>query len=59
MLTPPVAIEPPRRQWYDKLADAVLGDEGSDSNVPRYALICEKCFAHNGLVKESVWEETR
>lgn len=25
----------------------------------RYALICQKCFSHNGLVKESVWEDTR
>lgn len=57
-LSPPVAIQP-RKQWYDKLADAVLGDDGGDSDVARYALICEKCFAHNGLVKESVWEETQ
>jgi hypothetical protein len=25
----------------------------------RYALICEKCFSHNGLVKESMWEDAR
>ncbi|KAG2142731.1 uncharacterized protein EDB93DRAFT_1157247 [Suillus bovinus] len=25
----------------------------------RYALICQKCFSHNGLVKESVWEDTQ
>lgn len=51
---------PPRKQWYDKLADAILGDEdvtGSPSS--RYALICQKCFSHNGLVKESVWQDTR
>lgn len=51
---------PPRKQWYDKLADAILGDDdttGSPSS--RYALICQKCFAHNGLVKESVWQDTR
>ncbi|KAG6373895.1 hypothetical protein JVT61DRAFT_6048 [Boletus reticuloceps] len=24
-----------------------------------YALICQKCFAHNGLVKENVWEDTQ
>ncbi|KAH8082795.1 hypothetical protein BXZ70DRAFT_900916 [Cristinia sonorae] len=51
---------PPRKQWFDKLADAILGDD--DSSAPaasRYALICEKCFAHNGLVKENVWEETQ
>ncbi|KAF9784068.1 hypothetical protein BJ322DRAFT_1068471 [Thelephora terrestris] len=51
---------PPRKQWYDKLADAILGDDdptGSPSS--RYALICQKCFAHNGLVKESVWQDTQ
>ncbi|KAK1225841.1 hypothetical protein PQX77_011202 [Marasmius sp. AFHP31] len=46
---------PPRKQWFDKLADVVLGDE----DPARFALICEKCFAHNGLVKESVWEDTQ
>ena len=50
--TPP---EPPRKQWLDKIVDVVLGDDDS----ARFALICEKCFAHNGLVKESVWEDTR
>jgi len=51
---------PPRKQWYDKLADAILGDDdvaGSPSS--RYALICQKCFVHNGLVKESAWQDTR
>ncbi|THV00185.1 hypothetical protein K435DRAFT_855027 [Dendrothele bispora CBS 962.96] len=47
---------PPRKQWLDKLADVVLGE---DDQAARYALICEKCFSHNGLVKESVWEETQ
>ncbi|KAL0571303.1 hypothetical protein V5O48_010653 [Marasmius crinis-equi] len=46
---------PPRKQWFDKLADVVLGDE----DPARFALICEKCFTHNGLVKESVWEDTQ
>ncbi|KAF9254545.1 hypothetical protein L218DRAFT_1082281 [Marasmius fiardii PR-910] len=52
VFTPP---GPPRKQWFDKLADAVLGDE----DPARFALICEKCFSHNGLVKESVWEDTQ
>lgn len=25
----------------------------------RYALICQKCFTHNGLVKEEMWEDAR
>ncbi|OJA12132.1 hypothetical protein AZE42_09036 [Rhizopogon vesiculosus] len=57
----PQAIQPTRKQWYDKLADAILGDEESSVTVAasRYALICQKCFSHNGLVKESVWEDTQ
>jgi len=51
----------PRKQWYDKLADALLGDDEQTPSqaTSRYALICEKCFAHNGLVKESMWEDTQ
>jgi hypothetical protein len=51
----------PRRQWYDKLVDALLGDDEQAPNAAssRYALICEKCFTHNGLVKESMWEDAR
>jgi endoplasmic reticulum junction formation protein lunapark len=56
-------LKPARKQWYDKLADALLGDDEEDVGAgragSRYALICEKCFAHNGLVKESIWEDTR
>jgi endoplasmic reticulum junction formation protein lunapark len=25
----------------------------------RYALICQKCLSHNGLVKEYMWEDAR
>lgn len=58
---PQMATTPSRRQWYDKLADAILGedDAGVASPSTRYALICEKCFSHNGLVKESMWEDAR
>ncbi|GLB34401.1 putative predicted integral membrane zinc-ribbon metal-binding protein [Lyophyllum shimeji] len=57
----PLPSNPPRKQWYDKLADAVLGDDDHTPNpsTSRYALICEKCFAHNGLVKESMWEDAQ
>ena len=50
-----------RKQWYDKVADALLGDDESPTSAAasRYALICEKCFNHNGLVKESMWEDAR
>lgn len=58
--SPQRPIPPPRKQWYDKLADAILGDDDtSNAAASRYALICQRCFAHNGLVKESLWEDTR
>ncbi|KAG6908095.1 hypothetical protein DXG01_006186 [Tephrocybe rancida] len=59
--TPLPPINPPRKQWYDKLADALLGDDDHTPNAAssRYALICEKCFAHNGLVKESMWADAQ
>jgi len=53
--TPATPPEPPRRQWIDKIVDVVLGDD----DAARFALICEKCYSHNGLVKESVWEDTQ
>ncbi|KAJ1311771.1 hypothetical protein OPQ81_010239 [Rhizoctonia solani] len=56
---PPRPVQPPRRGWLDRVADKVLGeDEMSPIGVAhsRYALICERCFSHNGLVKESEWE---
>jgi len=57
----PQPTGPPRKLWYDKLADALLGDDDHtpSASASRYALICEKCFAHNGLVKESMWEDAR
>ena len=57
----PVTPQPPlKKQWYDKLADAILGDDdATGSPSSRYALICQKCFSHNGLVKESAWQDTR
>lgn len=58
----PQPIQAARKHWYDKLADVILGDDDEQSatvTASRYALICQKCFAHNGLVKEIVWEDTR
>ena len=39
--------QPRERQWYDKLVDALVGEEGPET---KYALICRHCFMHNGLV---------
>ncbi|KAI8369629.1 uncharacterized protein BYT42DRAFT_607990 [Radiomyces spectabilis] len=45
MMPPP---PPPRApQWYDKIVDALVGDDGPET---KYALICNHCFTHNGLV---------
>lgn len=59
--SPSYPIATPRKHWYDKVADAILGEDDSAFASPssRYALICEKCFTHNGLVKESMWEDAR
>src|ERR1700749_3070063 len=39
-------LPPSKRQWYDRLADAVLGeDDGGTQPHSRYALICQNCFA--------------
>jgi endoplasmic reticulum junction formation protein lunapark len=59
--TPQQPLPLPCKLWYDKLADALLGDDESSVNpvASRYALICQKCFAHNGLMKEEMWEDTR
>ncbi|KAM6496453.1 putative integral membrane metal-binding protein (DUF2296) domain containing protein [Amanita muscaria] len=58
--SPPFPVTP-RKQWYDKLADSLLGDDENvaGASTSRYALICESCFAHNGLVKESMWADTQ
>jgi len=55
----PFPSTPPRKEWYDRLADALLGDEGEVPTTSRYALICERCLGHNGLVKESMWEDAQ
>ena len=43
-----------------QVADAILGDDDTITAASsRYALICHECFTHNGLVKESMWEDAR
>lgn len=37
----------PSKSWVDKLMDKIIGDPGQFS---KYALICEFCYSHNGLV---------
>ncbi|KDQ29906.1 hypothetical protein PLEOSDRAFT_1076500 [Pleurotus ostreatus PC15] len=46
-------------QAMDKLADALLGEDDQAPPSSRYALICEKCFKHNGLLPEAMWEDAQ
>ncbi|GAA5928204.1 uncharacterized protein JCM15063_003819 [Sporobolomyces koalae] len=49
---PPVNSLPQSRSVMDKLADALLGVSPEEANPQnhKYALICQRCYAHNGLV---------
>ncbi|GAA5966112.1 hypothetical protein JCM3765_002610 [Sporobolomyces pararoseus] len=49
---------PQSRSVMDKLADALLGVSPEEANPynHKYALICQKCFAHNGLVPKDEFD---
>lgn len=55
-MPPPQQQQPQVRHWYDKLVDALIGEEGPET---KYALICRHCFAHNGLVLPQEIEHIR
>ncbi|KAJ3125888.1 hypothetical protein HK098_008139 [Nowakowskiella sp. JEL0407] len=38
------------RTWLDKVFEALIGDMTERQQDQQYALICENCFTHNGLV---------
>ncbi|CAK9781532.1 unnamed protein product [Cutaneotrichosporon oleaginosum] len=47
----------PEKKWYDRLADTILGDDPAQATQSKYALVCEKCFRHNGLIgSKHEWE---
>ncbi|KAJ6537510.1 hypothetical protein DFH09DRAFT_1177921 [Mycena vulgaris] len=50
---------PPKRTWFDGLADLLVGAEDASPASQKYALICAKCFAHNGLVPEAAWPDAQ
>lgn len=52
----PQQLPPPQKQWFDKIADALLGEDVDSSNS-KFALICENCFNHNGLVREAEFDD--
>lgn len=43
----------------DKVADALLGVSADETPNSKYALICGKCFAHNGLVVKEEFDTIR
>ncbi|GAA6027370.1 hypothetical protein JCM8097_007802 [Rhodosporidiobolus ruineniae] len=45
---PPSTPQP--RSFMDKFADALLGVGPEESSPSKYALICGRCYSHNGLV---------
>lgn len=56
-------LPPPQQQqrtWMDKLADSILGsDPTSLGPEQKYALICTRCHAHNGLALKEEFSEVQ
>ncbi|KAJ7105894.1 hypothetical protein C8R44DRAFT_328601 [Mycena epipterygia] len=51
---------PSQRKWFDAVADLLVGAEDPALAVrDKFALICSKCFAHNGLVPEAMWVDAK
>jgi endoplasmic reticulum junction formation protein lunapark len=48
VIPPQINRLPSKRTWLDKIMDSIVGEEEGPER--KYALICEKCFQHNGLV---------
>lgn len=48
-----------RKGWADRFADVLLGENESTGGQDKYALICGKCFNHNGLVLKEDLPYTR
>ncbi|KAN0061322.1 hypothetical protein ACQY0O_006168 [Thecaphora frezii] len=50
--------QPLPKTWMDKVADAVLGaDPSSAGPEQKYALICTRCYMHNGLALKEEFDE--
>lgn len=48
---------PIERTWIDRVLDAVMGE--AEGPQHKYALICENCFQHNGLVLPMEYPEAK
>jgi hypothetical protein len=42
------------RTWVDRVLDLIVGEDAPSS---KYALICENCFAHNGLCAPELFDQ--
>lgn len=58
---PPTAPAiPMQKTWMDKLADSILGsDPAALGPEQKYALICARCHAHNGLALKEEFNEVQ
>ncbi|KAJ9114231.1 hypothetical protein QFC22_005683 [Naganishia vaughanmartiniae] len=50
----------PTKKWYDHVADKLMGEDPSQANQTKFALVCGGCFRHNGLVSgKEEWENMK
>ncbi|CDR88726.1 uncharacterized protein SPSC_05558 [Sporisorium scitamineum] len=57
---PAAPMLPMQKTWMDKLADAILGaDPSATGPEQKYALICARCHAHNGLALKIEFNEVQ
>ncbi|SPC63077.1 uncharacterized protein UHOD_05943 [Ustilago sp. UG-2017b] len=58
--TASIPVLPMQKTWTDKLADAILGSDPSVVGPEqKYALICNRCFRHNGLALKEEFNEVQ
>ncbi|KAI8588769.1 hypothetical protein BDZ88DRAFT_173910 [Geranomyces variabilis] len=48
---------PATRGWFDKVIDVMIGGDEGPAN--KFALICEECFTHNGLVPPQAYSNAK
>ncbi len=57
---PAASAIPMQKTWMDKVADAILGsDPAAIGPEQKYALICARCHAHNGLALKEEFNEVQ
>ncbi|KAJ3416824.1 hypothetical protein HDV05_008409 [Chytridiales sp. JEL 0842] len=53
----PPSPAPANRMWYERVVEAIVGD--AEGPHQKYALICQQCFEHNGLVLPEEYASSR